>query len=107
MFSEEGQQAFSKTGLICPVLKSLLADENAEWQKASSVDDTAFYANPERDFKVTFLQNYKPLDPHPMIYKAYTNMFKNLYAANFGGQGSLSAFYTYYSNLIQQELNRK
>ena len=107
MFSEEGQQAFSKTGLLCPVMKSLLADENAEWQKASSVDDTAFYANPERDFKATFLQNYKPLDPHPMIYKAYTNMFKNLYAENFGGKGSLSAFYTYYSGLIQQELNRK
>ena len=104
MFSEEGQEEFSKSGAICPVMKSLLAKEDAEWKKYSKVDDTAFYAYPERDIKVTFLQDFQPVEQHTSIYNNYTYMFKDLFKDNYNGRGSVSAFYTYYSNQIEMEM---
>ena len=86
MFSEEGQEEFSKSGAICPVMKSLLTKEDAEWKKYSKVDDTAFYAYPERDIKVTFLQDFEPAEQHTSIYNNYTYMFKDLYKDKYNGK---------------------
>ena len=104
MFSEEGQEEFSKSGAICPVMKSLLTKEDAEWKKYSKVDDTAFYANPERDIKVTFLQDFEPAEQHTSIYNNYTYMFKDLYKDRYNGRQTVEAFYAYYSNQIELEM---
>ena len=104
MFSEEGQEEFSKSGAICPVMKSLLEKEDAEWKKYSKVDDTAFYAYPERDIKVTFLQDFEPAEQHTSIYNNYTYMFKDLYKDKYNGWKTVEAFYAHYSKQIEQEM---
>ena len=104
MFSEEGQEEFSKSGAICPVMKSLLEKEDAEWKKYSKVDDTAFYAYPERDIKVTFLQDFQPVEQHTSIYNNYTYMFKDLYKDKYNGRQTVEAFYSHYSKQIEQEM---
>ena len=104
MFSEEGQEEFSKSGAICPVMKSLLAKEDAEWKKYSKVDDTAFYAYPERDFKVTFLQDFQPVEQHTSIYNNYTYMFKDLFKDKYNGKNTVEAFYSHYSKQIELEM---
>ena len=105
MFSEEGQEEFSKSGAICPVLKSLLTKEDAEWKKYTvDIDDTAFYAYPERDIKVTFLQNFRPAEQHTSIYNNFTYMFQDLYKHNYNNKGSVEAFYNFYSRNIEAEM---
>ena len=104
MFSEEGQEEFSKSGAICPVIKSLLTKEDAEWKNYSKADDTAFYAYPERDIKVTFLQDFQPVEQHTSIYNNYTYMFKDLYNHNYNGKGTVAKFYTHYSAQIELEM---
>jgi ABC-type glycerol-3-phosphate transport system substrate-binding protein len=104
MFSEEGQEEFSKSGAICPVMKSLLEKEDAEWKKYSKVDDTAFYAYPERDIKVTFLQDFQPVEQHTSIYNNYTYMFEDLYKDKYNGRQTVEAFYSHYSKQIEQEM---
>jgi hypothetical protein len=68
------------------------------------VDDTAFYANPERDFKVTFLQDFEPVEQHTSIYNNYTYMFKDLYKDNYNGSKTVESFYSKYSKQIEQEM---
>ena len=104
MFSEKGQEEFSKSGAICPVMKSLLTKEDAEWKKYSKIDDTAFYAYPERDIKVTFLQDFQPVEQHTSIYNNYTYMFQDLFKDNYNGKNTVEAFYSYYSNQVQLEM---
>ena len=104
MQETEGQEEFSKSGAICPVMKSLLTKEDAEWKKYSKVDDTAFYAYPERDVKVTFLQDFEPAEQHTSIYNNYTYMFKDLYKDKYNGKQTVEAFYTHYSKQIEQEM---
>jgi ABC-type glycerol-3-phosphate transport system substrate-binding protein len=105
LISEEGQEEFSKSGAICPVMKSLLTKEDAEWKKySSSVDNSAFYAYPERDIKTTFLQDFQPVEQHTSIYNNYTYMFKDLYKDNYNGRGSVESFYNYYKGQIELEM---
>lgn len=105
MFSEEGQEEFSKAGSICPVKKSLLEKEDAEWKKYTvDVDDSAFYAYPERDIKITFLQEFKPVEQHTSIYNNYTYMMQDLYKANYNNKKTVEEFYAFYSKQIEQEM---
>jgi hypothetical protein len=82
----------------------LLTKEDAEWKKYSKIDDTAFYAYPERDIKVTFLQNFQPVEQHTSIYNNYTYMFKDLYKHNYNGKETVAAFYAHYSAQVELEM---
>lgn len=61
IISEEGQNAFSKTGSGIPALKSLAGDENATYRTVyEGLNHDAFIKFPERDIPMNYMKGFLP-----------------------------------------------